>query len=653
MEDPLFPATRMLARLLDKELAAGVNARLAAAGRTGTVLEAEAGLDTYARLGTLQVRAVLDAAVTWDDAGQALRDEVLDRLSRAPWAGSDLDEIRLEEKASLQRLWEKPHYFGLDRAPYVAGGGWEMARDMARALSWVETADVKDAAKRVASAGRWAVFAAGPEVPPDEGEAAPPAGAAAAPDAAPATPGSRELVARWKEPAAPAGPLPALTQGAPGSGGARGQPVVRTYLPNGLLVILDSSDDSRVFAAHVLARDRALCEPAGKHGVAELLHGMVGTAGARGHAAGDLSTALRRIGGSLKTQDDPAIPYDDIYLSPEYSYIRLEALDEFAGEALDLLRGLLADPALGDERAFASARESLLSRARRAATSPRDRARLALARSLWGEGHPLASSPFGTEAEVSSITQADVRSFHASYFSPKNLIVSIGTSLPPERILPMLEARLGRWSLSGSAPRPVAAMPAPGDVPQGAPAPSPRPVAETLAGPQSYVAWGRLASATDAAGLSAVASVLGARMGDVLREQRGLAYSLGADASPLGGMVQVTAGMGILPEKLDDARAGLREMVLSLVARPPTQEELDAAARDTHVRTLMRGLSRINRGWRRCVDEMRRGSPAAAATGPAPLPADRAAALARALVDPAALTPWVEAVVGRGSAETP
>jgi predicted Zn-dependent peptidase len=42
MEDPLFPATRMLARLLDKELAAGVNARLAAAGRTGTVLEAEA-----------------------------------------------------------------------------------------------------------------------------------------------------------------------------------------------------------------------------------------------------------------------------------------------------------------------------------------------------------------------------------------------------------------------------------------------------------------------------------------------------------------------------------------------------------------------------------------------------------------------------------
>jgi predicted Zn-dependent peptidase len=163
------------------------------------------------------------------------------------------------------------------------------------------------------------------------------------------------------------------------------------------------------------------------------------------------------------------------------------------------------------------------------------------------------------------------------------------------------------------------------------------------------VARGRLAAAEHAAPLAALATVLGERMGRTLRESRGLSYALGADATPLAGRVQWTAGMGILPDRLPESREGLREMILSLVSDPPDQDELDAAARGAHVRALMRGLSRINRAWKRCVDELRSDSRPIRAGGPglSALRADEAAALARSLIDPDTLDAWVEAVVQR------
>jgi zinc protease len=656
MQDPLYPAAQALASLVGQGLLPAVNARLAASGHAGKLTDASAGLDAYARAATWQVRAELDNDVSWGHATSALQDELFERLRADRWTGRDLDRLRLEQKAALLRLWEKPHYFGLDRAPLVAGGGWPLARDLPRRLEFVEPGDLKDLGNPLASPDRWAVFLAGPDAPADAGA---PARDAAGPDgketATPAfTRESRELAAKWKAPAAPpAGPLP-LLQASPTEGTAVARRAVRTFLPNGTKLILDSTDDSRIFAAHVMVRDRALVEPEGKSGIAEVLHAMIAAAGTTAHPGERLQEALREIGGTLKTADDPSIPYDDIYLSPEYSYIRLEALDEFAPRALDLLHEILEHPALDDPRAFAMARDQQMARVKRAAASPRDRARLALARSLWGATHPAAISPFGSEADLSSLSAEDVRMFHRRYFHPRNLVVAIGTSHPAEAALPMIESRLGRWTMPGKAPAARRWPPPSGDGGSGGAvgtpaAMPPRVVKEDLGGPQAYVAWGRLTPLDDLPTLSTVAAVLGTRMGRVLREERGLAYSLGSDASPVSGLAQWTSAMGILPEKIGQARDGMREMLLSLVTTPATQAELDAAARDARVRALMRSLSRINRAWKRCVDESRVTDPRRGpgdSTPPASVDASRAEALVRALIVPSDLAGWAEAVVG-------
>jgi predicted Zn-dependent peptidase len=177
--------------------------------------------------------------------------------------------------------------------------------------------------------------------------------------------------------------------------------------------------------------------------------------------------------------------------------------------------------------------------------------------------------------------------------------------------------------------------------------------------PQASLRLGRLAptGSNNEAVLRALAAVLSRRMGDTLREKKGLAYTLGADASLLADRFQFTASMDVLPTKVDEARLGLRDSLTSLVSAPPAAREVEDAEVSAEVRLLMRNLSRINRAYVRCIEELRRSqAPPRSESTPARtsgggfegargVTADQVAAAARRLLDPQGLADWVEAVV--------
>ncbi len=620
------------ARLLGEDLARAAGGRVS--GGSGRILEAAVMLDPHPGASLLRVEARLGQGLSWDAAIAALRDEIRARAGAPGLGGPEsLRRVRLEGRSDLMRLWEKPHYFGLDRAASIAGMGWEFARDFTRILGFVEPQDVRRAARPWADPASWAVLAAGADAPPDGGLDA---AAAGSPEPAAPAPSrdSLALVKRWRPPrvgAETAEPQDRRPPSPPARGGA--PPTARTRLPNGLTVVLDSSDESRVFAAHVLIKGRAAAEPAGKAGIVELLHRLA-AAGTKRRPGAALEAALRGIGGTLKLVDDPQIPYDDVSLSPEYSYIRLEALDEFAPEALGLLREILSEPSLDDAAALSAAREQVLDRARRAASSPRERCRLLLARGIWDEGHPMAAPLFGTEAGIRSITAEDLASFHERYFAPRNMIVAIGSSWRPERILPEIAAALGAWGSRAvpSSPRAAPAPSSPGALPR---------LEEELDAPQAALALGVLVRAHEASppALAALAAILSRRMGEELREKRGLSYSLGAEVLPAGDDALLAAQMGTLPDQVEAARDGLRAVIASLAESPPSPREVDEASRSARVRALMRTLSRINRAYARCLQELRPGGE------PVPADAEAVTSLAAALAGSEAAGRWVEAVI--------
>jgi len=634
----VFGPVWMLASLLSEDLAAPVNARLAASGVAGRLVSAEVAYLARGSAASLRAHAVLDEGLPAAQASAALSAEITERARTAttggkPWRSETLARLRLEEKATLMRLWEKPHYFGLDRAPVVAVAGWDRARDLPRQLEFVEVSDIRDAARRYAAPTAWASFYAGAEAPATAPEPAP---AIELPEPVP-TSESRNAVSEWKgthrEASARRGAEPAPL--AARTGAASDATNARLILANGLLVNIDFTNDSRVFAAHVLVKNRAAAEPPERAGIADLLHRVAGS-GTRRHPGSALQDALRALGGTLKVTDDPT-PYDDIYLSPEYSYFRLEALDEHAAAALELLAEILAEPDLGDGGAIETARGQVAARSRQAAASPGEQARLELARGLWGDTHPFARPLFGTETSIKAITHDDLVAFHRSYFHPRNIILGIGTSMTPEGFLPALHAKLGYWSTNGSPPRPAG--------PPGPPTADFSVRRAAVTSTQASLALGRLApadSGSDAA-WTALAAVLSRRMGDVLREQRGLSYSLGAEAASLAGQRKIMATMGTLPDKVSEAEAGMREVLASLVLRPAEQSEIDDSQRATEVRLIMRALSRINRAWSRCVSELRgAGRPSAAAAAAAG--SEEIGVLTRKLLADERLSGWVEAI---------
>ena len=102
-------------------------------------------------------------------------------------------------------------------------------------------------------------------------------------------------------------------------------------------------------------------------GIADLLHRSLAAPIEKQGAGGP--SPIERIGATLKVADSPFIPYDDYYTTPSYSFIRLECIDAYYRDALQLLATMLAGP-YDDAEAIETARQEMLSALQRSSAQP-------------------------------------------------------------------------------------------------------------------------------------------------------------------------------------------------------------------------------------------------------------------------------------------
>ncbi|MBN2170340.1 MAG: insulinase family protein [Candidatus Krumholzibacteriota bacterium] len=367
----------------------------------------------------------------------------------------------------------------------------------------------------------------------------------------------------------------------------------RGVLDNGLTVLVKADPASEVLAAHLLVRGRSAREPRGKAGIANLAHRLLaaGTA-VRDEAA--IDAVLTRLGAQLKTVDNPWIPFDDYYTREDFSYVRLETLDESAGEALALLAELAGEAAY-PEAAVERERGRVLGALRRGAGSPSAVARETLGAWLFPEGGRGLPAE-GLPETVATITAENLRAFHAQYFNPRHMILSIVTSRPAGDIFAMAADAFG--ALPGAACPPILAS-----RPQAGPHEDRCPLDKS----QVSILATRVTppvTETDPA-LRVLVDVLSARLGLELRETQGLAYSVGAGLRFVPGLAPGARGFGLLTmqistgvENLDQARSGMMTELRRLAAEPPSPVEIARATGGRRGRELMRDLSRIHQAYR-------------------------------------------------------
>jgi len=582
----------------------------------GRILRCSGSLETGAGFGRLIVDVEFDGTLEAEAVASRLQ-QAITQLP-AP-TGERLEAWKIAGRASQIFAQQRSYMFAPLFSEEIVRYGLAALERRLETRAAIRIEDVRSAASSLGSGPAWTILIT-PRHPVAAGSSAPvmkmgPGGM---------PPGmGRAMAGRAREgvPAPPVveterSPLPYPVTDTTTAGGSR------------LLVIAPPPDGS--LSIYLLIEGRNYLEPDGKAGITELLHDILG-AGPRGMSDAEFQVALERIGGSLQTADRGFIPFDDYYSQPDFSFIRFQALDEYAPEAFGLLGRLLRQPRL-DEATVERERNRLVTRLRRDAGSARARAREKLWSVLLGEDHPEARGPFGRPDDVSGITAEDLRAHLERLLDPERIWMGVVTGQPVDRVAQWAsglvpEADRSRTPAPSVEPAAYAAWVQRGQLgarargrlkeltrsPLAFGAVRSAAQAETYeievpgeSGGRGYVLDALLLSPGRTGGVAerVAGGLLSSRLAFDLREEQGMAYGIGASVSRLGDHWLYMAGAGTRPENLEAMRRGF--VAARQQSEEPTPVEVDRTANKMYGQLLRRQEIRINQAMF-CVWSARRG----------------------------------------------
>ena len=381
--------------------------------------------------------------------------------------------------------------------------------------------------------------------------------------------------------AVPPAPRPravAVREAAPfaGRGAAfeREEAGVRVYrTAQGVPVLVRRKPGSPMAHVGVFARGGATAESSALSGLTALM-ARTAVKGTATRSAEEIAEAGERLGGSVSAS-----------VGGESFGWAISVPARRYGEALTLLADVAQHPT-HPEPALETERDAAISEVR----SARDdmyRYPMQLALAAAFPGHPYGRSPGGTEESLRAIGVDAVREWHAAQVLKSEAVIAVVADDDPDVLADAAARAFPELRYAEAAP--LAAPSWPGAI---ATAVESRDKAQTallmlFPGPS------RRDDARYAAGLVAgIASGLGGRFFDELRERQSLAYTVHAFSSERRMAGVFGAYIAMSPEKEDVARAGLLAEFAKFREAPVTADEL------AHVQTYALGAHdiRLQRG---------------------------------------------------------
>jgi predicted Zn-dependent peptidase len=331
-----------------------------------------------------------------------------------------------------------------------------------------------------------------------------------------------------------------------------------THLDHGLRVVTEQVPGALSVAAGawvgVGARDEAPALSGASHFLEHLL--FKGTATRSAH---DISRTIDRCGGDINA-----------FTNKEYTAFVTRVPQRHAEVGLDLLGDILTAPALRDADIEVE-RQVILEEIAMDDDSPDDVVHRMFAEQLFVD-HPLGRETAGTRESVLGISADDVREFFARHYRAGSMVVSVAGPRSHDEMLALVAA--GFAGLSSGDGRAERTPPAGTGTNQAL-------VDDTE---QVHLVLGGRGLARDDAdreALDVVNHILGgglsSRLFDVIREQRGLAYSVYSGTSCYGDAGIWVVGAGTLPANADEVLSLIDEQLDLLRAHGLTDDEIDVA----------------------------------------------------------------------------
>ncbi len=333
--------------------------------------------------------------------------------------------------------------------------------------------------------------------------------------------------------------------------------ILETRFESGLVVLTDRMAGVRSATLGFFYRVGSRNEPNDLNGITHFIEHCVFKGSAK-RSAMDIAIEQDRLGGGL-----------DAFTTHEETGFVIKVVDDQFDRAFDLLADMLVSPRF-DEADLVNERRVIIEEIKMNEDSPEEVLGDIFQREFF-PGHQLGLSIAGTTETVETFDRETTRKYHEQAFNPSNLIIAAAGNVEHERLLKMVDS-------SGFSPQ--------AGVPAG-PVTAPALAAPIIVEHRGDLEQAHLLIATPmvaardprryAADLLANAFGGGtsSRLWQKIREERGLAYSVGASTGMFNDCGFLAVSAATSPDQIEEVTDIVVEEMRAVVAEGITQDELD------------------------------------------------------------------------------
>jgi predicted Zn-dependent peptidase len=281
--------------------------------------------------------------------------------------------------------------------------------------------------------------------------------------------------------------------------------------------------------------------------------------GTESRSAREIAEAIDGVGGDMNA-----------YTTKEYTTFYVRLLSEHLDLGLDILCDILRAPALRPNEVDAE-RQVILEEVLMHLDEPADIVQERFAEALFPE-HPLGREVLGLPRVIKKVGVGEIRGFFDEHYLPRNMVVAAAGDIEHDAVAAGIERRfVGREG--GTPPR----RQVPGDAVTAR-------FVEHDETEQAHLVYGVRAPerrSPDRFTLAALNHVLGgglsSRLFQKIREERGLAYSIGSDRVAYDDAGALAVSVGTAPEHAHEVLALIEQEFDQLMSSGITERELDVA----------------------------------------------------------------------------
>lgn len=335
--------------------------------------------------------------------------------------------------------------------------------------------------------------------------------------------------------------------------------VQTTRLPNGLTILTEHMPGLRSVTLGIWLRRGSRHETPALNGMCHFIeHALF--KGTKRRSAKNIAEESDRLGGHL-----------DAYTAHEITGFSMKVVDTAVATAFDLLADLIANPRF-DEEDLRREQKVIIEEMKMIEDTPEELLG-ELLNAAYFPDHSLGRPIEGTEETVASFGHTVTSTFHSETYRAGNLVIAAAGNVAHDRLVSLAAQTFGEGSM----------------VSADAAAVSPAPAAPILIERKSELEQAHLilaapwpsAKSDDRYIASMLGTVLGggtsSRLWQSIREERGLAYSIGAGGSTFTDVGMFTVYAGASPSHIDQVLDLSLKELRRVVREPIGPDELKLA----------------------------------------------------------------------------